>query len=800
MLSLSVSRRLLEHIFSEQGTISYILYKSNNMEVAQPEKSGEEYLIDILRDRSIPLEQIILVKSQPMSDDMVSSLQVQSLVSLIDNDITSKPEPENIIIDTCAYLINIMQEIYKTLYHQKDNLVIDQVGMKALQKALSVRIKALPEERKHNIDGCTSILNPTKEPDQPSTMVKDFKFFMAYSKKMMVYLREEQFTVDDGSGGKRLMNVDELRKVAADTGKFLPQMAFHIMSCSYSFEDCRDAFSRPDNTSEDEFINNFAAILEQKATDDDRDITKDIIFFAGVVRALQDTERQNIDYEEEEFRKDPDNYDDNVYNDRDRQIPRKGDIYYGIQLGVILHHIEEYAKEILKKPPAGSAYSHPRARFHQDMSKEAVLPKGDNVALTPQDVSICRSKHEYVEDESFGEVGDSVYSALGWSHDGHIGFTHIGAGYKSREFFGHIYSFVNSDGDRQIKSHELANEFWSTPSNFHADATNDTVWVKADERIKGFSVDRGNRDTTFYTSYIFQMADERQLKAIQPRVADKNSLIGGSILAFGSERLGYLDNCVLQEWKLNDTNRHDGTIRMVDMCNVEDDIEQWPAEDVLNLSDNTWMDDSGSAEVTRGKKPDSMRLVGIENPTFVGYLSDYRLALVDYSQIPIYNTELREISRLIGFGSDDGVQIVHRPTFDAMGEENVFVASDKTCVKIFDLRTAKAEMTIHQECLHSTPIPVNGNMFLCNKLEDGRAQMWDLRAQRALYSLPVSRDAHFVWVPAEDKSPAAFLTSDGECYMYGKDYDQDDEWEKKSAVKAWAKAERSSSGGDCSIM
>ena len=170
------------------------------------------------------------------------------------------------------------------------------------------------------------------------------------------------------------------------------------------------------------------------------------------------------------------------------------------------------------------------------------------------------------------------------------------------------------------------------------------------------------------------------------------------------------------------------------------------------------MDDTGSAEVTRGKKPDSIRLVGIENPSTVGYLADNRLAFADYSQIPIYNTELREISRLVGFGSDDGVEIVHRPTFESMGEQNVFVASDKTCVKIFDLRSAKTEMTIHQECLHSTPIPVNGNKFLCNKLEDGRAQMWDLRTQQALYSLPVSRDNDFVWVPTEDLSSAALLT------------------------------------------
>ena len=104
--------------------------------VAQPKKSVEEYLVDILRDRSIPLEQIMLVKGQPISsDDMVSSLQVQSLVSLIDNDITNKPsEPEHIIIDTCAYLIRTMQEIYKTLYQQKDNLVILDRDDAALKK------------------------------------------------------------------------------------------------------------------------------------------------------------------------------------------------------------------------------------------------------------------------------------------------------------------------------------------------------------------------------------------------------------------------------------------------------------------------------------------------------------------------------------------------------------------------------------------------------------------------------------------------------------------------------------------
>ena len=396
-----------------------------------------------------------------------------------------------------------------------------------------------------------------------------------------------------------------------------------------------------------------------------------------------------------------------------------------------------------------------------------------------------------------------------------MGFAHQGGGWKNREFFGHIYSFdvvpTDDDDDQGFASHELANEFWS----LLADSTNQTVWVYGDERIKGFSAIGG----AFSTSYVFHVADKLEVKDIEQsgdnrkrRKLESNQMWHGNnvhrMIVFGSERIGYLDNNVIQERKLNETNCHDGVHREVAMDNIEEDIAQWPKEDVLNLSDSTWMDDTGSAEVTIGKKPDSVRFVDIATPSSVGYLSDNKLAFAHErsSHIAIYDHELRKTSGLVGFGSD-GIKIVQRPTFEAIGEENAFVASDETCVKIFDLRSGKAEMTIHQKCLSSTPMYLSDAKFLCNKLGNGRgAQIWDLRANLALYSLPVSWQTDVAFVPAP-RSPI-LLTSNGECYKYGVDlYTSWDEhsYAKRKALKAWASLEKERSsgdgdGGDCSIM
>jgi hypothetical protein len=64
--------------------------------------------------------------------------------------------------------------------------------------------------------------------------------------------------------------------------------------------------------------------------------------------------------------------------------------------------------------------------------------------------------------------------------------------------------------------------------------------------------------------------------------------------------------------------------------------------------------------------------------------------------IQVRDYELREMSGLVGLGLN--IEIVQRPTFEGAGDPNTFVASDSTCVKIFDLRSGKAEMTIKQHC------------------------------------------------------------------------------------------------------
>lgn len=147
-----------------------------------------------------------------------------------------------------------------------------------------------------------------------------------------------------------------------------------------------------------------------------------------------------------------------------------------------------------------------------------------------------------------------------------------------------------------------------------------------------------------------------------------------NLIVFGTERIGYLNKGILQTWNLNQANRHDGVRRMVHMDNVENDLSQWNQDEILNLSENTWMDDCGKAEVTLGVEPNSIQVVDIFTPSSIGYIPRGRLAFAHEksSQIPIYNYELRETSRLVGFGSDH-IEIVQRPTFERIGDENTLL-------------------------------------------------------------------------------------------------------------------------------
>ena len=59
-----------------------------------------------LQEERAPLPQIILTKKE--NDDAISSLQVQSLLSLIKAAPTSEPNT----VETCAYLIKVLQDVY----------------------------------------------------------------------------------------------------------------------------------------------------------------------------------------------------------------------------------------------------------------------------------------------------------------------------------------------------------------------------------------------------------------------------------------------------------------------------------------------------------------------------------------------------------------------------------------------------------------------------------------------------------------------------------------------------------------
>ena len=223
------------------------------------------------------------------------------------------------------------------------------------------------------------------------------------------------------------------------------------------------------------------------------------------------------------------------------------------------------------------------------------------------------------------------------------------------------------------------------------------------------------------------------------------------------------------------------------------------------------MDEGGAAEVTRGVKPDSVKNVDIVTPASIGYLARNQLAMshVNSSLIQVRDQELREVSGLVGFGGTD-VEIVQRPTFEQAGDENTFVASDSACVKIFDLRSGKAEMTIKQRCIFATPVYFSDAKFVLNKLRGGKgAMMWDLRARKPLYSLPIAANDDVAWVPTDAPSkPPILLSSTGEAYKFGMDWPHDDggQWERKAAENAWSKLEQAGTSrgpeddSDCCIM
>jgi hypothetical protein len=152
--------------------------------------SNDTSLLEALRtiERDVgPIFQLVSRPSTAAGINKVSSLQVQSLISLLDRDSSKwssvakgdgddsdnddSPEEKEEIEETCKYLIHILHQIYQNTEEMKPDFDADHV----LQKALSTRLQVLPKEKLHNIDGCKNILLPPDTSKQvlPSTIVKE---------------------------------------------------------------------------------------------------------------------------------------------------------------------------------------------------------------------------------------------------------------------------------------------------------------------------------------------------------------------------------------------------------------------------------------------------------------------------------------------------------------------------------------------------------------------------------------------------------------------------------------------------
>ena len=348
----------------------------------------------------------------------------------------------------------------------------------------------------------------------------------------------------------------------------------------------------------DELIEDYVAGNDYEESDDGNVSHRKLLrnaarscFFVGIVRTLHDHKKYHDDSGiekcvgedcdgHEEF-DDPEPEEIHGWSgswEEESKKPKLNSLYYGVKLGSIMEYSKEYAKKVADQPSRGTSLSSPMARFHQDMSK-VVSRKGGNESATPADIAVCRARHNQIDDDTFyGD--DGAYSSKTWSHDGNVGFMHTGAGWKNREFHGHLYAFDigNDEESRGFVSHSFSNEFWSTPSSLFADSPNNTVWVHGDNRIKGFSIQQQDSrgQHSFCTNYVFNvLSDKAALATLSDTIqADSNKrrkLTGNdnedrgfrqNIIVFGSDRLAYLHNGILQEWKLDLANRHNGRRRV----------------------------------------------------------------------------------------------------------------------------------------------------------------------------------------------------------------------------------------------
>ncbi len=371
------------------------------------------YLINVLKrfeERGVPLSQIILSKKTTPTNNgndidnsevvnaataEVPSLQVQTLISLIKNaPMGEDVESEDVIKETCSYLIHIFQDIYQQQQqHDNDNqqLLSNTACMDALCAAYTTRLGYLPillqNDTRHNFDKCnpTSILHPPDTTsNQLSRLLVEIEDHYKHLKSMSKLTRD--FLKMNYEG---LPSVDQLREKTAESKESPIEVVEHIMwpiANEYTFEECYDAvfLSNPkklDYTA-DELIGQYKQAVYATDRYKEGEHGQKICVFAGIARGLEEHKRyhteNNIDkclgkecnghcnYEESE-RETVHGWYSSWTEESDK--PKKNSFYYGIKVGALLEYSNEYAKEIAVSPPKGTVLSSPRARFCQDMAE-----------------------------------------------------------------------------------------------------------------------------------------------------------------------------------------------------------------------------------------------------------------------------------------------------------------------------------------------------------------------------------------------------------------------------------------------
>lgn len=774
------------------------------------------YLIDRLKDieAKIQLHELIL-SSDDDATAAFPTLAATSLISIIDDDIARNPEePEKVLMETCRYLVAKLQDFYQ---REIAGSKFDSTAKSALYQALSKRVPYIPSERSSKLDGCKSVLSVNvTEQVQPETLKKQIIRYLDLQQKFMSIHPSRPTSLEDFYKNEEKSDLSLAMKVLYD----------------FSVDDCLVAFLPDQDQDIDNYISECADEVRGGLSGHEGDVVT--CTFAGIVKSLVEyrsnsgvtgnskdgVERDDdghIIYEEDE----PEMYHGwtgswQVENDS----PEMNSFWYGVKLGTILSHAQAYYRTLTIKTPR-SEHSCAYANLHGVLEGEAPTYKPQGEPVNENDVTICRAKYEELDGEIFYSDG-TAYSNTWAAQDGKIGFSHVGTGWKNREFKGFLYAFDFGDEERLrgFDSVKLKHEFWSTPYGMHCDGDAGIAWVWGDQRIKGFGLSRVGSVSIAMAKYIFHIDRNPQAShsgsisyaTLKRREAlcNREAGHGGQNIVVSGNKLCFINKGYVQEWRLDEGNEHSGMRRMVHMASVDQDIEDggWRAEDIINLSTSTWMDEDGAAEVTRGLRPDCVRPVDFATPSSVGYLPGSRFAFANSSsegihfsngQLTIMDSELRELTRLVGFGSG-GVEVVQRPTFEKLGDDSTLVASDESTVKIFDLRTGRAELTIRQRCENSTPVYVGCGKFVCNRLSNG-AMLWDLRAQKPLYNLPIQSDV--TWIPGDTNGKPPILVSGYDMYKFGRCRDlmsdQEKIWEEENATFKWARCEEKR-GGNCSIM